>query len=63
VKKSNFPDHITPTVGQQVQIQLPNGRIMEVTIADIDGEMVILDGNHPLAGHTLKFEVEMVDIK
>jgi len=63
VKKSSFPEHITPTVGQQLQLQLPNGGTIGVTVTDIHGEMVTLDGNHPLAGHTLEFEVEMVDIK
>jgi peptidylprolyl isomerase len=63
VKKSSFPDYITPTIGQQVQLQLPNEGSIGVTVTDIDGEMVTLDGNHPLAGHTLEFEVEMVDIK
>lgn len=63
VKKSNFPDHITPAIGQQVQIQLPNGGEVAVTVIDIEGEVVTLDGNHPFAGHTLEFEVEMVDIK
>jgi FKBP-type peptidyl-prolyl cis-trans isomerase 2 len=63
VKKSSFPDHITPAIGQQVQIQLPNGGEVAVTVIDIEGEAVTLDGNHPFAGHTLEFEVEMVDIK
>lgn len=63
VKKSSFPEHITPAVGQQLQIQLPNGGNMDVTVTDIEGEVVTLDGNHPLAGQTLQFEVEMVDIQ
>jgi FKBP-type peptidyl-prolyl cis-trans isomerase 2 len=62
VKKSSFPDHIAPTVGQQVQLQLPNGKNLNVSVADIEDEIVTLDGNHPLAGHTLKFDVEMIDI-
>jgi peptidylprolyl isomerase len=63
VQKSSFPDHIKPVVGQQVQVQLPDGGSIDVVITDIEDEVVTLDGNHPLAGHTLEFEVEMVDIK
>lgn len=63
VNKSSFPDHITPVVGQEVQIQLAHGGAIGVTVIDIEDEMVTLDGNHPLAGHTLEFEVEMLDIK
>ena len=63
VKKSNLPDDITPVVGQRLQVELPNGETMPVTVADIEDEVVTLDGNHPLAGHTLKLEVEMMDIE
>lgn len=63
VKKSSFPDHITPNVGQQLKIELPNGESMPVTVTDIKDEVVTLDGNHPLAGHTLELEVEMMEIK
>jgi FKBP-type peptidyl-prolyl cis-trans isomerase 2 len=62
VKKSSFPDHITPTLGQEVQIQLAHGGAVGVTIIGIEGEQVTLDGNHPLAGHSLEFEIEMLDI-
>lgn len=31
-----------------------------VTVAAIEGEFVLLDGNHPLAGATLHFDVELV---
>ena len=63
VNSSDLPDHISPTVGQMMQLKLPTGGTMAVTITDIDGEVVTLDGNHPLAGHTLEFEIEMVDIR
>jgi peptidylprolyl isomerase len=63
VQKSDFPDHVTPAVGQQMQVKLPDGDSIDVIVTDIEDEVVTLDGNHPLAGHTLEFEVEMVDIK
>lgn len=30
---------------------------------DVSGQVVILDGNHPLAGKPLNFEVELFEIK
>ena len=34
-----------------------------VTITAIDGDNVTLDTNHPLAGHTLHFDVTVVDVR
>ncbi len=50
------------TEGMQVRVETSQG----VSIADvtkIDGEEVTLDLNHPLAGETLHFEVEIVDVR
>lgn len=35
----------------------------EVTIVNIDGDDVTIDGNHPLAGVDLTFDVEVVDVR
>jgi FKBP-type peptidyl-prolyl cis-trans isomerase SlyD len=34
-----------------------------VTVIDVDGDEVILDGNHPMAGITLTFDVEVTEIR
>ncbi|MCF6204434.1 MAG: peptidylprolyl isomerase [Methylococcaceae bacterium] len=34
-----------------------------VTVTKVDGNDVTIDGNHPLAGETLTFDVEVVDIR
>jgi FKBP-type peptidyl-prolyl cis-trans isomerase SlyD len=34
-----------------------------ITITEIDGEDVTIDGNHPLAGEFLTFDVEVVDVR
>lgn len=62
VKKSEFPTNITPTVGQRLQIRLQDGNPITVTIADLNEDSITLDANHPLAGYTLYFEVELVEI-
>ena len=45
-----------------VRAQLPGGRVVPLTVAAIDGPRVTLDGNHPLAGKTLVFEVEVREV-
>jgi FKBP-type peptidyl-prolyl cis-trans isomerase SlyD len=52
-----------PEVGTLVAARLPDGREQHLMIAGIDGESVTLDGNHPLAGQTLHFEVEVASLR
>jgi peptidylprolyl isomerase len=63
VKKSDFPDDITPSVGQRLQFKRPDGTIISVTIKRILDDDVILDANHPLAGEMLNFEIKLLEIK
>jgi peptidylprolyl isomerase len=62
VNKSEFPDDITPSVGQRLQIKQQDGNPVIVTITDLTEDSITLDANHPLAGYTLFFEVEILDI-
>lgn len=63
VKKSQLPDHIKPVVGQILRLNQKDDRTIDFSITKIENEKVTLDANHPLSGHTLKFEIELVDIK
>ncbi len=62
VKKDQFPENITAEVGQQLQMQQPDQTTINVVITAIDGDEVTLDANHPLAGKTLIFDLELVAI-
>jgi len=62
VKKDQFPKTITPRVGQQLQTQDQSGRPVNVRVTEIKDEDVTLDANHPLAGKTLVFDIELVEI-
>ncbi len=62
VDKSEFPEHISPAVGEKLQIQTSNQENILVEVKEVDEESVTLDANHPLAGETLYFNVEMVEI-
>jgi len=62
VKKSEFPEDITPTIGQRLQIKQGDGNPIVVTITDLTEDSITLDANHPLAGYTLFFDVEVIDI-
>ena len=52
-----------PEVGAVVAAKLPDGREQHLLIAEIEGDTITLDGNHPLAGQTLRFEVSIASIR
>jgi FKBP-type peptidyl-prolyl cis-trans isomerase SlyD len=49
-------------VGMRLQTQTPEGP-RAVTVTQLSGDMVTLDGNHPLAGKSLNFEVEVAGVR
>jgi FKBP-type peptidyl-prolyl cis-trans isomerase SlyD len=50
-------------VGMQFHASGPDGSMQIVTIRDLDGDDVIVDGNHPLAGQRLNFKVKVVEVR
>lgn len=48
--------------GMRFQAQGPNGPT-SVTVTQVLGDMVTVDGNHPLAGETLNFAVEIATVR
>lgn len=55
----NVPD-LQP--GMQFQARSQEGTMM-VRVIEIDGNDITVDGNHPLAGETLNFHVEIMNIR
>ncbi|WP_138467669.1 peptidylprolyl isomerase [Poseidonocella sp. HB161398] len=62
VARANVPDHIPTEPGTPLQVQTQDGQTMQVVVADVTEDEVILDANHPLAGKALTFDVELVAI-
>lgn len=63
VPRDAFPPEITIEPGMQFNAQGPEGQDVMVTIAKVEGDTVTVDGNHPLAGVTLNFDVTIADIR
>jgi peptidylprolyl isomerase len=59
---SDFPDDIAPAVGLELHLSDDEGHIIPVTIVEVTDTTVTLDANHPLAGHDLTFDLELVRI-
>ena len=62
VPKHAFPEGVELEVGMQFGTHTPNGPAA-IVIKSIDADSVTVDGNHPLAGETLHFEVEITDVR
>ena len=62
IPKSKFGEEIKASKGEVVELRHDDGKRQLVTIHDIKNDLIILDLNHPLAGETLTFDVEIVDV-
>lgn len=62
VPRAIMPEGIELAEGLALQGQAPDGHPMRYTVVAFTEETVTLDGNHPLAGQDLVFELELVAI-
>lgn len=62
VPRSDLPPDLDIQPGMQFQTQGPNGPAV-VTVVAVEGDQVKMDGNHPLAGVTLNFDIKVVDVR
>lgn len=59
VPKDRVPENVSE--GQMLQTMTPQGP-MNVIVTEVKEDIVIIDGNHPLAGKDLIFDLELVSI-
>ena len=57
-----FPPEPEPQVGWMVELENDEGQRMPAAVAEVTDEYILLDMNHPLAGHDLTFEIELVAV-
>jgi FKBP-type peptidyl-prolyl cis-trans isomerase 2 len=63
VGKDQLPEEIKPEVGMGLVSQNPDGTERQLRVAEVNDDHIVVDANHPLAGHDLTFELELVEIK
>ena len=59
--KKDFPPGVK--VGGQLRGRTSDGREAIFNVVKIKGDTVILDGNHPWAGQTLRFQLNVMDVR
>ncbi|HDM76045.1 MAG TPA: peptidylprolyl isomerase [Deltaproteobacteria bacterium] len=62
IPKAEMPAEIALEEGKVLRIRLSDGNYAFATIMQITEDKIILDGNDPLAGRTLFFEITLLDI-
>jgi peptidylprolyl isomerase len=55
------PPDLKPELGMRVEMGGANGEILRVVVVEITDTHITLDGNPPLAGEDLTFEIELVE--
>jgi FKBP-type peptidyl-prolyl cis-trans isomerase 2 len=63
VPMSQLPAEIKPKAGMTLQARSNDGRQIPVRIVEVKKDVVVVNLNHPLAGKTLNFDVEVVDVR
>ncbi len=61
IAKRDFPPGVK--VGGQLELPGPQGEPHPFTVMKIKGDTVHLDGNHPLAGRTLKLAITVTEVR
>ena len=61
IPKSEFPPGVK--VGGQLRGRTADGRDAVFNVLKIKGQEVMLDGNHPHAGKTLKFAIKVTSVR
>jgi len=59
--KTQFPPGVK--VGGQLEGRGDDGQVQVFNVMKIKGDTVLLDGNHPLAGKELRFDVKVLDVR
>ncbi|NQU63220.1 MAG: peptidylprolyl isomerase [SAR324 cluster bacterium] len=63
VEKDHLPQDLEPEIGMELQSQQNYGNLASPRITDISEKSVTVDANPPLAGKTLQFEIQLIEIE
>jgi FKBP-type peptidyl-prolyl cis-trans isomerase SlyD len=61
--RDTFPEGMPLVPGKKLSAPGPDGTMISLWVVDASGEQVVVDLNHPLAGQTLTFDIEVVAIR
>jgi FKBP-type peptidyl-prolyl cis-trans isomerase SlyD len=63
-EKDKFDDDFDKiSVGMPLELENSNGEIVLATAKEIREDGIVIDGNHPLAGQTLVFDIKVLTVR
>lgn len=62
VPRTALPPEMEVQVGSNLQATTPDGNQISLTVVGVSDAEITVDANHPLAGHDLVFEIEIVEV-
>jgi FKBP-type peptidyl-prolyl cis-trans isomerase SlyD len=63
VPRASFPDDVELLPGMAFDAESPGGAAVTLYITRLERDKVFVDTQHPLAGHTLRYHVEVVEVR
>jgi peptidylprolyl isomerase len=63
VDRNRLPDDFVPVPGTILEVHRGGGAAIPVVVTSVEDDEATLDGNHPLAGHDLDFDISLVHIR
>jgi FKBP-type peptidyl-prolyl cis-trans isomerase SlyD len=61
--KTMFAGVETIEVGMEFHSQTPEGDMQIIAVKAVEGDTITVDGNHPMAGQTLHFDIEITGVR
>ena len=62
VGRATLPPSLTPELNREIACTLDDGSEIDGTVTAIEADTITVDGNHPLAGKNLLFDLKLVGI-
>jgi peptidylprolyl isomerase len=62
LERERLPAGLELTVGQELSLRQEDGRSLNATVTDVSDESVTIDANHRLAGRTLVFDLQLLEV-
>ena len=59
----SFSSELPTDPGTVIEFETPSGDKVPGTIESVKGDEIVVDFNHPLAGRTIVFDVEILEVK